>query len=471
MSGEQWRMTACDAVAALKDGTVTPLDLIDAALARIEATEPAINALPTLCVERARDAARHLMAEPPNDPPPHFLHGLPIAIKDLVEVAGVRTTMGSPIYADHVPESSNLAVRVLEANGAIVLAKSNTPEFGAGSQTFNEVFGATRNPWNLAKTVGGSSGGAAAALAAGQVWLADGSDFGGSLRNPASYCSVVGLRPSPGRVPRAPTASPFSGLGVNGPMARNVRDLALMLDAQIGQYDEDPLSLARPETAFSAAIDGPATPLKVAVSPGLGVMRIDPQVEAVIRQAADGFAEMGAEVVEDGIDFGDAEACFQILRAQQFAIGHREKLARHRDQLKPEMIWNIEQGLNLTADDLIDAEQARAALYRRTVAFFQDYDLLLCAAASVPPFDVTMRYPEEVAGVRFDNYLSWMRVAFAVTLTACPALSIPAGFTADGLPVGLQIVAAPRAEAKLLAAAARFEALNNFDALLPVGPA
>ena len=264
-------LTAREAVRLLRNGALAPLELIDAALERVAVTDGSLNALPTLCPERARERARRLMADPPDAPGPGWLAGLPIVVKDLEDVAGVRTTYGSPIYADHVPGRSSLVVERLEANGAIVLAKSNTPEFGAGANTFNEVFGETRNPWNAALTCGGSSGGSAAALATGQTWLATGSDLGGSLRTPASFCSVVGLRPSPGRVATGPRELPFDTLSVAGPMARTVADVALMLDAMAGRHPADPLSLTEPAEPFTIAAASRRAPRRVAFSPDLGI--------------------------------------------------------------------------------------------------------------------------------------------------------------------------------------------------------
>ena len=254
------KLTARQAVAELKRGAVSPVELIDAALERIDQTGDAVNALPTICPDRARDNAARLPNLDESDTPRGYLHGLPIAIKDLVDVAGVRSTRGSPIFADHVPDKSDLLVTILESKGGVVLAKANTPEFGAGANTFNEVFGKTRNPWDTSKTCGGSSGGSTTALASGQIWLASGSDFGGSLRIPASFCSVVGLRPTPGRVARGPSAMPFANLSVEGPMGRNVGDVALMLDAQAGAYPTDPISLPAPSRSFVDWVDNPTPP-------------------------------------------------------------------------------------------------------------------------------------------------------------------------------------------------------------------
>ena len=464
-------LSARAAVQRLARREVSPLELIDAAEARIAEADPVINALPTRCFARARAHARRLMADPPADPPPHYLHGLPIAVKDLNEVAGVRTTFGSPIFADHVSEFSDYMVETLEANGAIVIAKSNTPEFGAGSHSFNEVFGRTNNPWNARLSAGGSSGGSAAALAAGEVWLATGSDLGGSLRNPASFCSVVGLRPSPGRVAHGPAAFPFHDLGVQGPMARTVADAALMLDAMCGRHKGDPLSLDAPAVPFSRAAAEAAAPARVGFSADLGgIVPVDPEVAALCARAARDFADLGAAVDETCPDFAGAKDAFHVLRAHAFAMRRGELLDAHRDRLKPEIVWNIEAGRALAATDIARAERTRAALFHRVTRFFETFDLLLCPAAIVAPFDGALRYPEEVGGTRFESYIDWLLICSAVTLTACPAMSVPCGFTADGRPVGLQMVAPPKCEGRLLAAARLFEDAHPFAGQVPIEP-
>ena len=464
------RLTAREAVARLKQGEVSSFEMIDAALERIAETEPALNALPTLCADRARAHARRLAGEPPSDPPPWYLHGLPIVVKDLEDVADVRTTYGSPIYADHVPDRSDILVETLERNGAIVLAKSATPEFGAGANTFNEVFGRTCNPWDTRMTPGGSSGGTAAALAAGQIWLGTGSDLGGSLRIPASYCGIVGLRPAPGRVAAGPNSLPYNQLPVHGPMARNVGDVALMLDAQCGRHPADPLSLAPPQTSFSTAVENPQAPQRVGYSPDFGVVPVDPEVAQICAQATAAFAALGATVDDGCPDLTDSECIFQTLRAALFAADKAPLLRDHRDLLKPEIIWNIEKGLALTADEIGEAERRRGLLYQRVATFFQDYDLLVSPAVVVPPYDGAQRYVTEVGGREFENYVSWLALSFAITVTSCPAISIPCGFTKSGLPVGLQLVGRPRGEAALLAAAALFEAQHDFAGMVPMDP-
>lgn len=463
-------LTAREAVSLLKRRKVSPLELIDAATDRIAETNDTVNALPTLCIERARENARRLMAMLPLNPPQSYLYGLPIAVKDLENVAGVRTTYGSPIYADNVPQQSDHMVERLERNGAIIIAKSNTPEFGAGGTTCNDIFGYTRNPWDTRKTPGGSSGGSAAALATGQVWLATGSDFGGSVRIPASYCSVVGLRPSPGRVAYGPDPLPFSSLRTEGPMGRTVADVALMFDAQVGEHADDPRSLPKPAVPFAVAVDHPVKPRRVAYSPDLGIAPVDPEVEDICARATASFAKLGATVEEASPDLRDAEEIFQVLRAMSFAARLAPLLGSHREQLKPEVVWNTEKGLALTGEEICRTQRAHGDLYHRIVAFFQDHDLLLCPTVVAPPFDVDIRYLTEVEGVLFDSYIGWLVLTFAITLTACPAISVPCGFTRTGLPVGLQIVGRPRGERLLLSAAALFEDIQGLANRVPINP-
>ncbi len=462
-------LSAREAVALLRRGEVTPLELIDAAEARIQAVDGAVNALPTLCLDRARAHARRLMAREPEARGP--LAGLPLAIKDLDEVAGVRTTYGSPIYADHVPARSCIMVETLEDRGGIVIAKSNTPEFGAGANTFNEVFGKTLNPWDRRLTCGGSSGGAAVALATGEVWLATGSDLGGSLRTPASFCGVVGLRPSPGRVAMGPDPLPFDSLAVGGPMGRDVADTALMLDAMAGMHPADPRSLPAPARPFLAAVEAPEPPRRVAFSPDLGITPVDAEVAEICARAAQRvFADMGAAVEDACPDFSDAPETFQTLRAVRFAAAKAPLLETERARLKPEVIWNIEKGLALDGEEIGRAMRARGALYNRVVSFFDDYDLLVCPAAIVPPFDVNQRYVAEAGGRKFDDYVAWIAITFVLTLTSCPVLCLPAGFTRSGLPVGIQIMGPPRSEARVLAAGALFEAGAGLAPLTPIEP-
>jgi amidase len=462
------RDTACEVVGKLKAGEVTPLDLLDVLEKRIAEVNGKVNALPILCFDRARDHAKALMKKPASER--GLLAGLPVPIKDLTEVSGVRSTQGSPIFKDNIPARSDVMVERLEDNGAVVYAKSNTPEFGAGANTFNEVFGATLNPWDTSRSAAGSSGGAAVALATGTAWLAHGSDMGGSLRNPASFCGVVGLRPSIGRVAHTPKFKIDRTLGVQGPMARNVEDLALLLDAMSGEHPADPLSLPALPTSFLSAARAGGKPKRIAYSPDLGITPVDPEVAAITRKAAERFSEAGAIVEEAHPDLREAHECFHVLRALDFAVSKAELLRKHRDLLKPEVIWNIEEGLKLTVERVARAEAQRIAMAARAEEFFKTYDLLLAPATIVPPFPVQNRYVAECAGKKFDNYVEWLGIVYAITLACCPALSLPCGFTASGLPVGLQMVGAPRGEAKLLAGAKVLEDILGVRGTTPIDP-
>ncbi len=460
--------TACAIVDKLNSGEITPLDLLDVLERRIAEVDGQVNALPTLCFDRARSHAKELMKKPVGER--GLLAGMPLPIKDLTNVEGVKTTQGSPIFKDNIAARSDILVEHLETNGGVIYAKSNTPEFGAGANTFNEVFGATRNPWDVSRSAAGSSGGAAVALATGMAWLAHGSDMGGSLRNPASFCGVVGMRPSIGRVARSPAFKIDRNLTVQGPMARNVEDLALLLDAMSGEHPADPLSLpALPASFLSAARSGKG-PKRIAYSPDLGITPVDPEVAAITRKAAARFAEAGAVVEEAHPDLREAHECFHVLRAFDFALSKAALLRSKRDLLKPEVIWNIAEGLKLTVEQLERAEAQRVAMTARTLEFFETYDLLLTPATIVAPFPVENRYVAECAGKKFDNYVEWLGIVYAITLVCCPALSLPCGFTPSGLPVGLQMVAPPRGEAQLLAGARLLEDVLGVRGTTPIDP-
>src|SRR5215468_3111790 len=462
------RETACAIVDKLKRGDVTPLDLLDVLEKRISEVDGKVNALPILCFDRARTNARALMQKPAGAR--GLLAGLPVPIKDLTDVAGVLTTQGSPIYKDRIPAQSDIVVERLEDNGGLIYAKSNTPEFGAGANTFNEVFGATVNPWDVSRSSAGSSGGAAVALATGMAWLAHGTDMGGSLRNPASFCGVVGLRPSIGRVAHTPKFAVDRNLGVNGPMARNVEDLALLLDAMSGEHPADPLSLPTLPTSVLSAVRGGGKPKRVAYSRDLGITPVAPEVAAITRKAAQRFADAGVIVEEAHPDLHEAHECFHVLRAFDFAISKAELLRTKRDLLKPEVIWNIEEGLKLNVEQIARAQAQRVAMAARTLEFFDKYDLLLAPTTIVPPFPVENRYVAECAGKKFDNYVEWLGIVYAITLVCCPALSLPCGFTASGLPVGLQVVAPPRGEAQLLAGSKVLEDILGVRSSTPIDP-
>jgi amidase len=465
-----YKLTASEAVALLKNRDVSPLDLVEASIERIDTTDDKLNAMVTRCYDRARDRARRLMQQKPQHPAANFLYGLPIAVKDNLDVTGVRSTFGSKIHADRIATESDLVVQRLEGNGAIVMGKSNMPEFAAGGNTFNDVFGATRNPWNMRTTPGGSSGGSAAALAAGQVWLATGGDFGGSIRQPASFSSVTGLRPSPGMVAKIQKL-PFNPLSVEGPMARTVADVALMFDAEVGFHPLDPLSQVGPHPSFSAAAARPRKPARMAFSADLGIAPVmDDEVRAICSAAAEKIARAGTVIDEAHPDMNDAGRTFLTVRGAVFVARHGGWLEQYRDVLKPEIVSNTEFGLRLKASDVVAAEITQGDIARSFATFMQDYDALMCATVLCPPFDVSQRYPEQLNGVRFEGYMGWLILTYAVTVTACPVMALPCGFTGSGLPVGVQVIGKPRGEADLISVCAYLESLFGVARLTPIDP-
>lgn len=473
MSDDLIRLTATEAVARLRRREISPLELIDAAEERIAAVEPAVNALPTLCFDRAREHARALMngRRREAEEEPGWLGGLPLAIKDLTDVAGVRTTYGSPIFRDHVPTQSHKLVERIERRGGIVIAKSNTPEFGAGGSTFNEVFGRTHNPWNTSLTCGGSTGGGAVALATGEVWLAHGTDHGGSLRRPGTYCSVVGLRPSIGRVTRGTVNNLFSPMSVHGPMARNIPDLAMFLDTMAGVCVSDPLSIEAPAVPFAEAWRQARPPRRVAFSANYnGQLPVDQETRAICEQAARRFEELGCIVEEFAPDLGALEEAFMVHRSQHFVVDRELQLQTHRNLLKTDIIWNTENGLKQTPSRIAWADRERAAFYRRYAAMFERFDIFITPSAATPAFDVALRHPEKVDGRTLTNYMAASMLNAAITMTGCPAVAVPAGFDQWGRPVGLQISAGPRGEATILGAAALLEDILKLDRLLPIDP-
>ncbi|MEE8352368.1 MAG: amidase [Rhodospirillales bacterium] len=465
-------MSACEIVRLLACGEISPVELVEISRQRIELIDPVLNALPTTCFERALDQAKRIQdGTISDDGSRSWLGGLPIAIKDLNDVAGVRTTYGSNVFSDHVPELSDYTVERLESNGAVIMAKSNTPEFGAGAATFNDVFGITCNPWDVEKNPGGSSGGSAVAVASGQVWGAQGSDLGGSLRIPASFCGVVGFRPTPGIVPRGPTSQPFSPLWVDGPIARNVADCALLLDAMSGRDSRDPMSRPRPVDSFSETVKKePPSGLKIAYSRNLGITPVDPAVDTVFSAVINRLGEVADEVEEAHPDIRNVPKAFQTLRAAWLAADMADLLEDHEKTLKPELVWNIRQGMRLSVDEIGRATVEQGRSYREFLDFFETYDLLVTPATVVPPFEKNCRYPEEVNGQTLETYFDWCAITYSISLAACPAISILAGFTEEGLPVGLQIIAAPFRDADLLGAAAQVEELLGLHGKLPIDP-
>ena len=409
-------------------------------LEQIERVNPMVNAIVTLLPERALDGARMADAAIASGQPVGPLHGLPVAHKDLLVTKGIRTTFGSPIYQDFVPDTDAILVERLRAAGAITIGKTNTPEFGAGSQTFNPVFGATRNPWDLTKTCGGSSGGAAVALACGMVPLADGSDFGGSLRNPASFCNIAGFRPSAGRVPSWPTVNAWFSLPVLGPMARTVEDLALMLSATAGPDARAPISINESGSVFAGPLARDFRGLRVAWSRDLGGLPVDTRVTEALSSGRRVLEAIGVQVEDADPDLADADEVFRVLRAWNFETSFGALLKTQRHLMKDTVIWNIEEGARLTGAQVGGAELKRTELYHRVRRFMEQYAFLAAPVVQVPPFDVNQPWVTEINGEKMHTYLDWMKSCYAISATGLPAVSVPCGFTRDGLPVGLQIV-------------------------------
>jgi amidase len=451
---------------------VSAREVVAAHIARIEAADPIVNAVVTRTFDQALAKAAAADDALTRGEPPGLLHGLPVAHKDLVDTAGVRTTYGSPLFAEHVPDRDELIVSRMAGAGAISLGKTNTPEFGAGSHTVNRVFGATRNPYDPGRSAGGSSGGAAAALAARMVALADGSDLGGSLRNPASFCNVVGLRPSPGRVPSWPVADVADWMGVDGPMGRTVADVALLLAVISGPDPRVPLALdsAPPELADPAQVTGLLARdlggLRVGWSADLG-LPVDQAVRAVLAPARQVFADLGCEVVDAAPDLSGADEGFRTWRALRYATAFGPLLAEHPGGLGPNVAWNVQRGLELAAADLSRATRLLAALAERISGFFETIDVLACPATQVAAFDVDLDWVHEIDGVRQHTYLDWMASAYLISATGLPAISVPAGFTPQGLPVGLQLVAGRRQDWQLLTVAHAFESATGHGRIAP----
>ncbi len=451
----------------IKTKEISAQELMAAHLAQIEQANPAINAIVTLLPERAMVAAKAADDALARGEAVEPLHGLPIAHKDLADTKGIRTTYGSPIFADHVPTQNGLIVERLQQAGALTIGKTNTPEFGAGSQTFNAVFGETRNPYDVSKTCGGSSGGAAVALASGMIPIADGSDMGGSLRNPASFCNVVGFRPSPGRVPSYPKQMGWFPLAVEGPMARTVSDVALMLSAMAGPDSRSPIALSESGERFADPLERDFSGAKIAWSEDFGGLPVDGRVTAVINTQRPTFEALGCTVVDTEPDFTDAFDIFKTLRAWSFAVKFAPLLKAHRAQLKETIIWNSEAGMELTAVQLGEAETKRTILYHRVRQFMQTYEFMIFPVSQVPPFDLTQEYITEIDGTPMETYIDWMQSCCIISTLGLPAISVPCGFTAEGLPIGVQIVGRHQDDFGVLQLAYAFEQATQFGKQCP----
>ncbi|MGH9851648.1 MAG: amidase [Blastocatellia bacterium] len=459
---------AVDLARMIRSRQVSATEVMAAFLSQIERVNPKVNAICAFIGdEAALQAAKAADEKLDRGGATGPLHGLPHAVKDLALTAGLRTTFGSRIYQDFIPTEDTLFVERLRAAGAIIIGKTNTPEFGAGSQTFNEVFGATLNPYNLTRTCGGSSGGAAVALACGMVPLADGSDLGGSLRNPASFCNVVGFRPSPGRVPSHPVMLAWNTLPVEGPMARTLRDVAFLLSVMAGPDARAPISINESGATFAQPLERDFKGARIAWSRNLGLYPVQPVVNEVCDRAIPIFSELGCEIEEAQPDFSDADEVFQILRAWLFAETKGADFKLHRSLMKDTVIWNIEQGLKLSGQDVSRAEMKRTQLYHRVREFMERYEFLVLPVSQVAPFPVDVEWLREINGVEMETYIDWMATCYAITLTGLPAISVPCGFTEDGLPIGLQIVGRHQCDFDVLQLAFAFEQATQVGKVHP----
>lgn len=439
-SNELCFFNATELAQLIRSKKLSARDCLAAHLKQIERLNPKLNAIVTLALDQARQSAKAADEHQAQGKPLGPLHGLPIAHKDLVNTKGILTTFGSPIFNDNIPTANDLIVDRIQAAGAITIGKTNTPEFGAGSQTFNTVFGATLNPYDTTKTCGGSSGGAAVALASGMLPIADGSDMGGSLRNPASFCNIVGFRPSPGRVPDPLATFAWFTLSTSGPMARSVADLALLLSAIAGPHPAAPLSLPEPGNAFRRTLNRSFKGTRIAWFKDLGGIPFDPRTTAVIDAQRKVFASLGCIVEQAEPDFSGADYTFKTLRAWRSAATHGDRIKTQGAQYKDTLRKEVEAGLKLTASDIASAELLHAQVWRNFQTFLTSYDYFILPTTQLPAFDVKLPYPGEINGVKFDNYIDWMRSCWYISITGNPAISVPAGFTPEGLPVGIQIV-------------------------------
>jgi amidase len=436
-------------------------EALAAHLKQIERINPKVNAIVTLVAEKAMAAAAKADEMQAHKERLGPLHGLPVAHKDLFNTRGILTTYGSPLMKDFVPAEDDIVVARMQRAGAITIGKTNTPEFGAGSQTFNKVFGSTRNPYDLTKTCGGSSGGAAVALACGMTPVATGSDTGGSLRNPAAFCNVVGFRPSPGRVPNPKANFAWSTLSTSGCLGRSVADLALALSTIAGPDAHSPLSISEAGESFARPLERSFKGVRVAWFKDLNGAPFDSKILAVIDEKRRTFETLGCLVEQAEPDFSPAEMSFRILRAWHSANTHSARLHAHPDDYKDVLKAEIEDGERLTGNDLAKAETAHSLMWRRFQDFLAEYDYFVLPTTQLPAFDINIPYPSEIAGVKFSNYIDWMKSCWYISATGNPVASVPAGFTPEGQPVGIQIVGRHNADFSVLQMAHAFEEATN----------
>ena len=462
-------MEATALVELLRTKKVSAVEVMKAHLNQIARLNAKVNAIVTLVDEEQLMAearvADDALAKGRRVGP---LHGLPIGVKDLNPTKGIRTTYGSPLYKDEIPKTDCLLVEREKRAGGIVIGKTNVPEFGLGSQTFNSVFGVTRNPYDLSKTCGGSTGGGAAAVVCGMVPLADGSDYGGSLRNPPNFCNAVGLRPSPGRVPNTPVDLAWQTFSVSGPVARNVRDCAFFMSVLAGPDERIPLSIDQPGSQFAQQLEGRNFQgVRVAMFRYMG-LPWEPEVKEAIRAQAKVFESIGCVVEEAEPDYRDANECFLAWRHWAIESRFGDLMATQGDQLNEYIHWHVQEGRKLTGPYLSRVELKRSALYQRVREFLQKYEFFVLPVNQVLPFDATQHYPTEINGVRMDSYLSWMKSACYITTTGNPAVSVPCAFSKSGLPIGIQIVGRNHDDRGVLQMAYAFEQARNLEKKRPV---
>ena len=464
---EIWRMNAVEVHDLLKRRKLSALEVLESCIARVEEIDCKINALPEICFDRARGLASEIDKNPSKDP--RNLLGLPIAVKDYNDLSGVRTTYGSPLFKDNIPQYSDRTITRLEINGANAIAKSNVPEW-AGGHTFNPVYGLTRNPWDISKTAGGSSGGSAAALASGQVFLATGNDLGGSLRTPAAFTGVVGLRPSPGLIVRGTRYMPFDTLWVEGPMARSVEDVAMMLDAMVGHNMNDPLSYEAPVNLFLEASRMDYVPKSVGFSEDLGIVPVEENIRHGFRNAMTKISKFDWDMSDDIPSFDGVLDGFKVLRGLLMACMLGEIVETHGDEILIDIRNNVQAGFDLQSIDIIRAEKIRQKLLISMERFFKRHDFLICPSTSVAPFSVETPFVKEIQGQKCETYVDWFSITFAITMTSCPTLNIPCGFTENGLPIGIQVVGPLGSEARLLSFGRKLQEIYQITEKLPVSP-
>ncbi|GAA4832778.1 amidase [Garicola koreensis] len=460
--------SATELLRRLRTKEVSSRELVEAHLQRIEEVNPVINAVVTVDADGALAAAAEADRTRASGVPVGALHGLPMTHKDTHRTRGMRTTMGSPVFTDHVPDQDDLIIARLRQAGVISTGKNNVPEFAAGSHTFNSVLGTTTNPYAPDRSAGGSSGGLAAAVAARIQPLGDGSDMGGSLRIPASFCNVVGFRPSYGVIPAPSPTNDEQWLATPGPMSRSVEDAALFMSAAAGPVPQLPSAAPLNGSSFSGALNTDMRGVRIGWSADFGIgIPVEPEVVETLEAQLSVFEELGAVVEEATIDFSEADAVFHATRAMTFAEQYGELVRTHRDDIKPEVVWNVEEGWSLSAEQRVETTAASARLQQHVRTYFDTYDLFLSPAAQVLPFNASLRYPQRVAGTESETYLDWMRSASVLSATALPVLSVPGGFTAEGLPVGFQMAAAHYRDVQLLGWGAAFEQRTQFTAQRP----